>query len=52
MAHLMGVRDGAALRHAADLGIAMQLTNICRDVVGGRARAIASTCRRSSWEAT
>ena len=33
MAHLMGVRDGAALRHATDLGIAMQLTNICRDVV-------------------
>lgn len=32
MAHLMGVRDGAALRHATDLGIAMQLTNICRDV--------------------
>ncbi len=33
MAHLMGVRDGAALFHATDLGIAMQLTNICRDVV-------------------
>lgn len=33
MAHLMGVRDGAALCHATDLGIAMQLTNICRDVV-------------------
>ena len=33
MAHVMGVRDGAALRHATDLGIAMQLTNICRDVV-------------------
>ena len=33
MAHLMGVRDGPALRHATDLGIAMQLTNICRDVV-------------------
>ena len=32
MAHIMGVRDGAALRHATDLGIAMQLTNICRDV--------------------
>jgi phytoene synthase len=32
MAHLMGVRDAAALRRAADLGIAMQLTNICRDV--------------------
>jgi phytoene synthase len=33
MAHLMGVRGGTALRHATDLGIAMQLTNICRDVV-------------------
>jgi phytoene synthase len=32
MAHLMGVRDQAALRRAADLGIAMQLTNISRDV--------------------
>jgi len=32
MAHVMGVRDGAALFHATDLGIAMQLTNICRDV--------------------
>ncbi|HEX2658643.1 MAG TPA: phytoene/squalene synthase family protein [Polyangia bacterium] len=33
MAHLMGVRDAATLSHASDLGIAMQLTNICRDVV-------------------
>lgn len=32
MAHIMNVRDSAALRRAADLGIAMQLTNICRDV--------------------
>jgi phytoene synthase len=32
MAHLMGVRDVASLRRADDLGIAMQLTNICRDV--------------------
>jgi len=32
MAHLMGVRDAATLRRAADLGIAMQLTNVCRDV--------------------
>jgi 15-cis-phytoene synthase len=32
MAHIMNVRDEAALRRAADLGIAMQLTNICRDV--------------------
>jgi phytoene synthase len=32
MCHVMGVRDPRALRHAAHLGIAMQLTNICRDV--------------------
>ena len=32
MAQIMGVRDSSALRRAADLGIAMQLTNICRDV--------------------
>jgi phytoene synthase len=28
----MGLRDEKALRHAADLGIAMQLTNIARDI--------------------
>lgn len=32
MCHVMGVRSPAALRRAAHLGIAMQLTNICRDV--------------------
>ena len=32
MAHLMGVRDWSVLRRAVDLGVAMQLTNICRDV--------------------
>jgi phytoene synthase len=32
MCPLLGVRDRTALRHATDLGIAMQLTNICRDV--------------------
>jgi phytoene synthase len=32
MAHIMRVRDPVALRRANDLGIAMQLTNICRDV--------------------
>jgi phytoene synthase len=32
MCHVMGVSQVAALRHAAHLGIAMQLTNICRDV--------------------
>lgn len=33
MCHVMGVRHPEALRYAAHLGIAMQLTNICRDVV-------------------
>ena len=32
MSHVMGLRDEKALRHAADLGIAMQLTNIARDI--------------------
>jgi phytoene synthase len=32
MCQVLDVRDEAALRHALDLGIAMQLTNICRDV--------------------
>jgi phytoene synthase len=33
MCHVMGVKDPAALRNAAHLGIAMQLTNVCRDVL-------------------
>lgn len=32
MCHVMGVGDPAATRNGAHLGIAMQLTNICRDV--------------------
>lgn len=32
MAHVLGVRDERALPAAAHLGMAMQLTNICRDV--------------------
>ena len=32
MALLMGIRDESALARAADLGVAMQLTNIARDV--------------------
>jgi phytoene synthase len=32
MAHIMGVRDAETLRRAAELGMAMQLTNISRDV--------------------
>lgn len=33
MAHVMGARESDALRRAADLGLALQLTNIARDVV-------------------
>lgn len=40
MAQVMGVRDLATLRRASDLGVALQLTNIARDVIedakGGR----------------
>ena len=32
MCHVFGVRDDAALRRAVHLGMAMQLTNVCRDV--------------------
>lgn len=33
MSHVMGLREESALRNAADLGIAMQLTNIARDII-------------------
>ena len=33
MCHAMGVRDDRALVNAAHLGMAMQITNICRDVL-------------------
>ena len=32
MCHVLGVRAEAATHHAVHLGVAMQLTNICRDV--------------------
>lgn len=38
MCHVLGVSDDRALVHAAHLGIAMQLTNICRDVDEDRRR--------------
>lgn len=38
MTHVFGVFDDAAVIHAAHLGIAMQLTNICRDVAEDAAR--------------
>ena len=37
MCRALGCDDPAALRHAIDLGIAMQLTNICRDVAADAA---------------
>ena len=37
MCRVLGCADPAALRHAVDLGIAMQLTNICRDVAADAA---------------
>lgn len=33
MSHIMGLRDQRALRQAAHMGVGMQLTNICRDVL-------------------
>ncbi len=41
LCHVMGVSRPDAVRHAAHLGIAMQLTNVCRDVLedAGRGRA-------------
>lgn len=33
MSHVMGLRSENALKYAADLGIAMQLTNIARDII-------------------
>lgn len=37
MSRVLGCDDPVALRHAVDLGIAMQLTNICRDVAADAA---------------
>lgn len=38
MCHVLGVSSPVALKHAAHLGIAMQLTNICRDIDEDAAR--------------
>jgi phytoene synthase len=38
MTRIIGATDAEATRHAVDLGIAMQLTNICRDVTEDAAR--------------
>ena len=45
MCVLMKVRDRHALARAADLGVAMQLTNIARDVGEGRVGGAALFCR-------
>ena len=39
MCHVMGARSAVALEHGKDLGIAMQLTNIARDVLEDWSRA-------------
>lgn len=33
MSHVMGISDEKALKHACDMGMAMQLTNIARDIL-------------------
>lgn len=38
MCPILGVKDPKAMAHAIDLGVGMQLTNICRDVVEDAAR--------------
>ncbi len=54
MCHVLGVLDAGAQRRAAHLGIAMQLTNICRDVDEDRLRDrvylpadVVASCRSS-----
>lgn len=51
MCGVLGVRDVAARRHAIDLGIAMQMTNICRDVLedARRDRVYLPEERLRSW---
>ncbi len=55
MCHVLGPTDARALRHAAHLGIAMQLTNICRDVSEdwqrGRLYLPLRMLRGSGWNA-
>jgi phytoene synthase len=54
MALLMGVRDSQSLARAADLGVAMQLTNIARDVgedaQAGRFFLPAVWCRHAGFD--
>jgi phytoene synthase len=49
MCGVLGVRDPRAVAHAIDLGVGMQLTNICRDVLedAHRNRAYLPATRRS-----
>jgi phytoene synthase len=54
--YIVGVRDEAALKHALDLGRAMQLTNISRDVMedfnNGRIYLPANLCREVGIDAS
>ncbi len=54
MCHIMGLRRGDALQQAAHLGLAMQITNICRDVAEdwgrGRRYLPADAVRRAGLE--
>lgn len=54
MCGVLEVRDRAAFGHAIDLGIAMQLTNICRDVAedAGRDRVYLPADRLHGYGAT
>jgi len=55
MCHVLGLSDARALRNAAHLGIAMQLTNICRDVAEdwqrGRLYLPLQMLREAGWDA-
>jgi phytoene synthase len=55
MCGVLGVRDARAVPHAVDLGIGMQLTNICRDVLEdawrGRAYLPATRLREAGLDA-
>jgi phytoene synthase len=55
MTRVMGARDDSAYVHAADLGIAMQLTNIARDIGEdarrGRVYLPAELCARAGFDA-
>ncbi len=49
---IFGFTDPVALERADDLGLALQLTNILRDVTEDAVAWVASTCRRTSSHAS